>query len=321
MLSIVAPIFLVILAGYLFAKKNKFSKDAGKLINDYVLFVALPALLFLSVAQAKPEELLHWEFVVATLSGILVAYMLGIAISAFKSIDAPKSSIVAMAACYGTTGYMGVPIAIAAFGEKAAVPAAIATILHNIPAIMAVIITYGVFSDEHKEGRSSVSIMLTAIKTTLLNPLTLAVIAGMFFSFLAIPLPDILKTFTGFLSGAAGPTALFALGIGLSGLSVKSHMNIKSLIDLSPIITIKILIQPLVTFVVAYYLLGMEASDIYLIVAILMSAQPIGAGVYVFANKFDFFQEHAAVSIIISLLITIFSLSFLLEVMSEFIST
>lgn len=182
MLSIVTPIFLVILAGYLFAKKNKFSKDAGKLINDYVLFVALPALLFLSIAQAKPAELLHWEFVIATLAGVFVAYMLGIFLSMFKSISAPKSSIVAMAACYGTTGYMGVPIAIAVFGEAAAVPAAIATILHNIPVIMAVIITYGVFSNDGK-NKSGFSILLGAIKTTLLNPLTLSVIAGMIFSF------------------------------------------------------------------------------------------------------------------------------------------
>ncbi|SHN90338.1 hypothetical protein BHECKSOX_530 [Bathymodiolus heckerae thiotrophic gill symbiont] len=318
MLSIVIPIFLVILAGYLFAKKNKFSKDAGKLINDYVLFVALPALLFLSIAQAKPAELLHWEFVIATLAGIFVAYILGIVLSMFKSISAPKSSIVAMAACYGTTGYMGVPIAIAAFGEAAAVPAAIATILHNIPAIMAVIITYGVFSNDGKK-KSGSSILLGAIKTILLNPLTLSVIAGMFFSFFAIPLPDILKIFTGFLAGAAGPTALFALGIGLSGLDTKSHINIKNIIDLSPIIAIKIFIQPFVTFIVGYYWLGMESTDIYLIVAILMSAQPIGAGVYVFANKFEYFQEHTAVSIIISLLITVFSLSFLLETMTKLI--
>ena len=318
MLSIVVPIFLVILAGYLFAKKNKFSKDAGKLINDYVLLVALPALLFLSIAQAKPEDLLHWEFVVATLAGIFVAYILGIVLSMFRSISAPRSSIVAMAACYGTTGYMGMPIAIAAFGEAAAVPAAIATILHNIPAIMAVIITYGIFSNGRKK-ESGVFIMLRAIKTTLLNPLTLSVIAGMFFSFLAIPLPDILKIFTGFLAGAAGPTALFALGIGLSGLDTKLHMNIKKIMDLSPIIIIKIFIQPFVTFFVAYYWLGMDSTDIYLIVAILMSAQPIGAGVYVFANKFDYFQENTAVSIIISLLIAVFSLFFLLEIMSKLI--
>jgi len=318
MLSIVLPIFLVILTGYLFSRKSKYSKDAGKLINDYVLFIALPALLFLSLAQAKPAELLHWEFVVATLFGIFVAYMFGIVLSMSRSISAPKSSIAAMAACYGTTGYMGVPIAIAVFGESAAVPAAIATILHNIPAIMAVIITYGIFSNEGK-GESGVSVMLVAIKTTLLNPLTLSVIAGMIFSFLAIPLPEILKTFTGFLAGAAGPTALFALGIGLSSLDTKSHMNIKNLLHLSPIIFIKVFIQPFVTFLVAYYLLGMKSSDIYLIVAILMSAQPIGAGVYVFASKFDYFQEQTAVSIVISLLITVFSLSFLLEMMSKFI--
>lgn len=320
MISIVVPIFLVILTGYLFAKRSPLGADAGKLINDYVLYIALPALLFLSVAQAKPQELLHVEFVLATLAGVFVAYMLGIIIAAFRSIPAPSSSIVAMAACYGTTGYMGVPIAIAAFGQEAAVPAAIATILHNIPAIMAVIITYGIYDKRNNEQRIALpAIILGATKTTLLNPLTVAVITGMAFSFLAIPLPEILKTFTQFLAGAAGPTALFALGLGLAGLNAKSYLNLENLLSLSPIVFIKIIIQPLVTFLVAYHFLAMQLSDVYLLVAIVMAAQPIGAGVYVFANKFDYFQDNTAISIIVSLFITVITLTILLELTSGYL--
>jgi predicted permease len=318
MFTIVLPIFLVILTGYLFASKRVFSKEASQLINDYVLYVALPALLFLSVAQAEPKELLHWEFVVATLLGILVAYVLGVIISKYRSIQAPKSSIVGMAACYGTTGYMGVPISIAAFGQQAAVPAAIATILHNIPAIMAVIITFGIFNNDSKDKNTTSSVVAQAAKTTLLNPLTLSVIAGVIFSVLAIPLPETLITFTTFLAAAAGPTALFALGVGLAGLDIKSHVSVKNLVKLSPIVGLKILIQPTVTFLAAYYWLKMDLSDIYLLVAIVMAAQPVGAGVYVFANKYDYFQDETSISIIISLLITVVTLSFLLDNLTQY---
>ena len=320
MISIVVPIFLVILTGYVFAKRSPFGADASKLINDYVLYIALPALLFLSVAQAKPQALLHLGFVLATLAGVFVAYILGIMLAGFRSIAAPNSSIVGMAACYGTTGYMGVPIAIAAFGQEAAVPAAIATILHNIPAIMTVIITHGIYSKHNNAQRTALpAIVAGAIKTTLLNPLTVAVITGMLFSLFAIPLPGILKTFTRFLAGAAGPTALFALGLGLAGLNAKSYLNLKALLNLSPIVLIKIIIQPLVTFLVAYHFLGMQLSDVYLLVAILMAAQPIGAGVYVFANKFGYFQDNIAISIIISLFITVITLTLLLEFTSGYL--
>lgn len=74
---------------------------------------------------------------------------------------------------------MGIPILIAAFGPKAAVPAAIATILHNIPAIMTVIITHDLTGQKQSSPLASVG---RALVTTLKNPLTMAVLAGALFA-------------------------------------------------------------------------------------------------------------------------------------------
>lgn len=315
MFTLVLPVFLVIVSGYIFAKRNTFTQEATKLINNFVLFVALPALLFLAVAKAEPQALLQWEFVLATLSGILCAYLLGLFIAKALTIRSPDSSIIAMGACYGTTGYMGIPIAIAVLGEQAAVPAAIATILHNIPAIMAVIITYGVFSEENVKENNTTKLVFTAFKTTLMNPLTLAVLAGAVFSLFRIPLPQVLADFAKFLGAAAGPTALFALGLGLAGLKA-NRQSFKSLGVISPIIIVKIIIQPLLTLLCALYLFNMDSQDIYFIVAIVMAAQPIGAGVFVFANQYDFFQDNISLAIIISLLATVISLPVLLAVLT-----
>ncbi|WP_275357169.1 AEC family transporter [Xenorhabdus bovienii] len=146
MFMIVAPIFLIIFIGYIFGRLRPDSGKSDKLINDYVLYIALPALLFLAIARADMSELQQWGFITASLAGIGAAYILGILVAKFMGISLPQSSILSMGACYGTTGYMGVPILISVYGESAALPAAIATILHNIPAIMAVIITYDIFS-------------------------------------------------------------------------------------------------------------------------------------------------------------------------------
>jgi predicted permease len=313
MLSIVAPIFIVIFIGYLFGRFRTIENGSDKLLNDYVLYVALPALLFTAVAEADPRELLQWEFAVATLSGICVAYLLGLTLAYFKNVKSPNSSIIGMAACYGTTGYMGIPIAISAFGEPAAVPAAMATILHNIPAIMAVIITYDVYSNAPNKKNSIALNIFSAFKTTLLNPLTVSVIAGIVFSILSLNIPDVLSSFTKFLAAAAGPTALFALGLGLAKLDINQHFTLKSTINLSPIVLIKVIVQPLATFLTGHYILGMSMNNIWFVVAVLMAAQPIGAGVYVFASKYGFFKNETAISIILSLLITIFTISLLLE--------
>lgn len=311
MLDVVLPIFLVIVCGYIFAKTSRLEPAASKLINDFVLFVSLPALLFLAVAQAEVSELLNASFVVATLSGIVLAYVLGLVLARFRQINSPQSAIIAMSACYGTTGYMGIPIAIVVLGQQAAVPAAIATLLHNIPAIMTVMITFGLAKESQPAKRGVLQLVAHAVKTTLMNPLTLAVLGGSFFAFLALPLPAILADFSKFLGGAAGPTALFALGFGLAGLNTKNASKL-AIVEVCPIVIIKLFVQPAITLC-ALYLLGMPSDDLYFQVALLMAAQPIGAGAFVFANQYQFFQDKTALAIIFSLIIGLISIPAILS--------
>ncbi len=322
MLEIVAPVFSVILIGYIFGKIHSFDAQSDRLINDYVLYIALPALLFLALARADPEELGQWAFLGASLGGIVAAYGLGLLVARYVRIGNPRASIVGMGACYGTTGYMGVPILISVFGEEASVPAAVATIVHNIPAIMAVIISHDLHASR-REGRSpgqgnamfrnAARSMSKALKTTLSNPLTVAVIAGALFSLFAIPLPRFLESLAGFLGAAAGPTALFALGLALARLKTREHLSRENLKLISPMLLLKLIVQPALTFIAAFYLFGMDVDDLWLIAAVVMAAQPIGAGVYVFAGKYGFKGGAIPLAIVISLPFALLTLSLILK--------
>lgn len=305
MFLIVAPIFLVILVGYGYGRLKPDSGSADKLINDYVLYVALPALLFIAVARADMGDLKQWGFILSTLIGIAVAYLMALVLAKSMRIGLPQSSILSMGACYGTTGYMGVPILISVYGEQAALPAALATILHNIPAIMAVIISWDVFSKRSAEGRTPLLHSVGGAALTMVkNPLTIAVLAGLAFVVLDIRVPVFLESFARFLGNAAGPTALFALGLGLARLNVREHLNITVGKTVVPMIALKLFVQPAVTFASAVYLFGM-GPGIWLAAAVVMAAQPIGAGVYVFAKKYGYQQDVIALSIIVSLLLAL----------------
>lgn len=315
MSQIVVPIFLVILVGFLFGSKYKYADGAEKLINDYILYIALPALLFLAIARADVEELTQWGFVGATLAGIVVAYVGGVFWARARGRPLPGASLMGMGSCYGTTGYMGIPILIAAFGPGAAVPAALATILHNIPAIITVVVTHDLAGEQRGSLFASVA---RALQTTMRNPLVVAVLAGSVFAVFQIPLPGFAVAFAQFLGAAAGPTALFALGLGLAGLSLSAN-SLKEHADfIAPLVLIKIVVQPVVTFGVLYLLFGMDI-DIWYATALLMAAQPIGAGAYVFATRYNAFKDEISIAIVISLLLTVVTLSLLLEILGRHI--
>ncbi|MEL4887302.1 AEC family transporter [Pectobacterium betavasculorum] len=315
MFLIVAPIFLVILVGYGYGRLKPDSGSADKLINDYVLYVALPALLFIAVARADISELKQWGFILSTLIGIAASYIIATLIAKIRGIGLPQSSILGMGACYGTTGYMGVPILISVYGEQAALPAALATILHNIPAIMAVIISWDLFSKSTTESRGSLlHSMSGAVLTTVKNPLTIAVLAGLAFVLLGVRVPVFIESFARFLGNAAGPTALFALGLGLARLNVREHLNVTVGKTVVPMIALKLIVQPAITFAAAVYLFGMSQDQgLWLTAAVVMAAQPIGAGVFVFAKKYNYQQDVISLSIIVSLLLALVTIPLVLS--------
>lgn len=319
MFSIVAPVFFVVFLGYCFGKIKPNDENADKLINDYVLYIALPALLFFAIARADMSELKQWGFMLSTLMGITLVYLTAGLMAKLMKIGFPQSSILSMGASYGTTGYMGMPILISVYGEKAALPASIATILHNVPVIIAVIISWELFSikEKNKNISSIISNLIGKIfKITFTNPLVIAVIIGLIFVLLGIKLPNFLAYFANFLGNAAGPTALFALGLGLARIHSKQYKRSNTAKIVIPLIFLKIVIQPLFTFIIAAYLFEMDKNnDIWLAVAVVMAAQPIGAGVYVFAKKYDYCdQKIISISIIISLFISLITIPIVLSV-------
>ena len=313
MFAIVVPILSIILVGYLFGKRRGSSVAAEGLINDYVLYFALPSMVFLAVAEASPAELMHGSFLVAGLAGIIVAYVLGVLVAHRNGVSAPQSAIVGMGAGFGNTGYMGIPVMIAALGGQAAAPAALATILHNIPVILAVVVTFGLRSGGQDSGRGTlVQSMYRAVRTVLSSPITLSALVGLVFAVFEIPLPVFLKTFTRFLGAAAGPTALFALGLSFARLKVREHFSRRNLKLVLPVIGIKLIVQPAVTLLVAVYVFGMPTNDLWFIAAIVMAAQPVGAVVFLFANNYQVETSATSLAIVLSSLVSVITLPLLL---------
>ena len=204
-------------------------------------------------------------------------------------------------------------MAIIAFGAIATVPAAIATILHNIPVIITVIITFAI-AKQDTEQESLVDIVFHVLLIVIKNPLVIAVFLGFIFVWFDIDMPEPLARFNSFLGSAAGPTALFAIGVSLSNLNIAKKLNKNILLEIFPVVFIKMIIQPLSTFLIGYYLLHMDTDDIYFRVALLMSALPVGAGAYIFATKYNYYRTEVSISIVVSLIITVFTLGYLIGI-------
>ncbi|WP_102693067.1 AEC family transporter [Rummeliibacillus pycnus] len=310
--NVILPIFAIIAVGYIAGSSGMVPKSGAKTLNNFVFYIALPALLFKATAAAPIEQLVNWQFIAINLGGILASFILAVLISkwVFKK-DISSASLYGMNTSYGTTGYMGIPLVIAAFGSEAALPAALATLIHNIPVISIVLLVCeSALVINNNKQEKKLNILWQIIKPVVTSPLTISVIAGIIVAIAKIPLPTAVWTFSDLLANASGSTALFAIGLGLVGQMTLIKESEFNKIEIGVIVSLKLIFQPFITFILFMYVFDIE--PLWAVVSLIMSALPVGAGVFVFAQKYEKMMNQTLMAILVSIFISVISLSIIL---------
>jgi malonate transporter and related proteins len=200
-------------------------------------------------------------------------------------------------------GYMGLPLAVAFFGPEAAIPAAL---VFCFDCAVQFILT--AFIATYAEGRGAKLPLLQLIKKILWqvcsHPFNIATALGMFASATKFSLPDPVTTTMEMLSRAAGPCALFALGVtvGLRKFSGVSR-------ELPIVVGIKTILQPLLAIAVVSLLPGVD--PLWLHVAMMMAALPTASNAFILARQYNSYIDGASTAVIVTTVITAFTIPLL----------
>ena len=287
-LALSIPFFALIFLG-MFARAIGFIREDGALnLSKFAFFVALPPMMFMNVAAGTPEDILNWGFFwryeLATITLFIVTALL--ARSAFR-LTRLESGIFGLNAAYPNYGYMGVPLAIMAFGDAAAMPLALMLFADTVILLM---LTAG-FVVGGSGG------LVTALRRTVLtlikNPLLISVLAGLAFAASGLTLSGPIDTIITMLAGAAAPVALFALGATIYGQPLA-----KAVPEIASISAARLLLHP--AMVAALFLLLPGQDIIWVQTAILVASLPIAANVFVLASHYGGYAGRTASAILAS---------------------
>jgi hypothetical protein len=302
----VLPLFALILAGYVCGWRGLFGLGATTALNLFVVWLALPALLFQALAEAHWSELDRPGFVAAIALGMLATFVPWVALARGRRRrkPLPDASIEALAASYPNTGFMGIPLCLAVFGRAGLQPAIIATIL---TACLLFGLSLALIEIGLQPGRATGGAIAKAAATLARNPLLVAPALGALFAIAHIPRPAPLTRFTSLLGGAASPCALVTIGLFLAqnrGIADDgrggAHRQTRVI---AAIVALKMLVQPLVTGVLVFAVFDLPRP--WSTAALLLSALPIGTGPFMLAKLYD---REAAVTSRAILLSTVVSL-------------
>lgn len=285
-LTTVLPVFGMIVLGYGLTKSKVFDQASGRGITLFVFDVAIPALLFKTVATMGPQGGAPWGLWIAFFGGLAVTWI----VAAFASrhlegLEASGGAAASMASGFGNLALLGTPLALAHFGKEVAVP------LGMILSIHAPILWFA--ATLHRElGRNSGTFSLSRTARELFyslatNGIVLALLAGAIWRYGGLGLHPIAQRMLDMLADASVPTALFALGVSLSAHSLRGAWG-----AMFGLIGLKMVLMPAAVFLFVRF--AVELPPLWARVAVLFAAMPTGANAFLFAHRNE--ESVAAVS-------------------------
>ena len=216
------PFFALVLCGYLAARRAVLPLSAIPGLNTFVLYFALPCMLFRFGSDTPLAQLLDGRLALLYLLCALIIVALALLLARRRGLGWNDAAFGALVAAFPNTGFMGVPLLVAFVGPQAAGPA-IVTLAVDLVLVTSLCIALSRLdgADRHGAGRAA----LQALRGVAANPLPWAVLLGALASALGWqPVAPLLKTIT-LLADAASPVALFTMGAVLARSQLASGVS------------------------------------------------------------------------------------------------
>ena len=299
--NVLLPIFGLILAGYLCRRCNRLGPGAASEINRFVVWLGLPALLFELTARADWAAIWQPGFLLAFGGGTLAVFLFGLLWRWRAGSSLADATLDGLGAAYANTGYLGIPLCLLVLGDAGMAPALIATLL-------VVCVLFGIalvcIEIARQAGNGFVRALRQVLGALLRNPLVLAPLLGAAWALGGQPLPTALERFLHLLGAATAPCALVSLGLFLAQPQSGPRHGVL------PLVLLKLLLQPLLTWLLAYVLLDLPPP--WARAALLLSALPTGTGPFMLAEYYRCEAARVSRVILLSTLGSLASLAALL---------
>lgn len=293
--NIVAPVFLIIAVGY-FARKRKIINEVFvDVTSKFVFQVSLPVFIFLEISKLNLNQVFDINQIIFITLGTFITYILiWIAAIPFIKNPADKGAFV-QGAFRGNYAIVGLALIKNLLGTdalgKASLILAFLLPVYNILAVIVLVVP---------KHRGEIKIK-TILQEIIFNPLILAVIIALPFSYWEIKLPDMFTVTGNYLAELALPLALIGIG---GSLNLENIKKASTLAFTSSII--KIVILPALLTLIAF-LLGYRNDDLGIM--FIAFACPTAIASFVMADVMGANSKLAGNIIMITTLGSVFTIS------------
>lgn len=279
------PFFALVFCGWGATRLGWFREDAIAGLNAFVLFFALPCMLFRFAATTPIGRLLDPAIAAVYLGSAVAMVALAVALARRAGRGWRDSAYGALVAAFPNSGFMGVPLLVALLGPQAAAPAIVSV---SLDMVLTTSLCLALASlDDRGAGGGLVPAFGRALRAIAVNPLAWAIVAGAVVAAIERPLPAVAMRTIGLLADAASPVALFTLGAVLARAQRLAAQAPPRASDVPLVVLLKLLVHPLLVWAAgrAATAAGLAIDPFALMVLVLVAALPSASNVVMLAER------------------------------------
>jgi len=270
--------------------------DANRVLSDAAYNVFMPALLFRTMARMDFSSM-PWSTLVAYFAPVLVYVALFCAWQRHARAGAPHAAAagatLAVAATYGNSVQLGIPIAAALFGEPGLALHLALVSLHGLVVLTLLTVLAEIDIARAGGGQSLASTVKTTVRSAVLHPVMLPVLLGLAWNLTGLGLHPVADTLLSTLAAAVVPLCLFLIGTNLAQHGLRGR--VRGALGLS---VLKLLVLPAVVLLAGHFVFGV--GGVPLAVLVMMAAAPVGSNALIFAQRYRTQEAEATAAIVLS---------------------
>ena len=302
--DVIFPVFTLISMGYGAAKLNWVRESTVDGLSDFTYHFAVPVMLVQTISRSSLPDQVPWAFLSSYYGASFSILILGfLSCRTLLRRDFGDSSIHGFTSTFPNTVLLGIPVVLMVFGEEATVPLFLIISLHStllLPVITILI--------EIAKGRNASLSKVTgnALRGIVTNPIILSLVSGIVMNLLDLRLPEPLDPVAELMGNTVAPCSLFALGATLTRFQIVGRWK-----DMGMVVVAKLFLHPSIVAFLALVVFKLEYG-LWVHVAILIAAQPVGVTPYLFASRYQVNVALASNAMLITTLLSPITLSTLL---------
>jgi malonate transporter and related proteins len=314
--SITLPFFALVLLGFTATWRKILPLASIPGLNAFVLYFALPCMLFRFGASTPITQLLDLNVALVYLPCAFIMVGFTIAITRSNRINWNNAALGALVAAFPNTGFMGLPILIAFLGTAAAGPTIITIVIDMVVTTSFCIVLSRL---DAAGDQGALVAFKKALVGMLSNPMPWSILLGATSSALELELLGPAAKTVELLGLAASPVALFTIGAVLArssmdnptSLPLRANTTASVWRQATQIAMFKLFLHPLLVLLAGSIAIqnGAKLSTFALTVIVLVAALPSASNVSLLAEKFGADNGRIARIILVSTAVSFLTFS------------